>query len=328
MWLGGGLMAGPSSSRLTRSIRTLVVLAIMIGVPSAAHGQTSSPQTFDETRATVQAFVDAYNRHDINGVLATVAPQPTYWYGDCDYVWHESYGIKGKAPFIRMLRDRFAENDRLQPTQIWEGEDSNGPSPDTLGISGTRTNDPITVQGLPPQDFGAKVIMDPSTGRIGWFMGGNERDCRENDFPRSRPDPVRTRTIAQDFLDAYAAHDAGRIAQLVSSKVTYRDYDYTRCQTETVAGRSALKHWLRQRFGENDQFANTTISLPDESNPDIALLRVTRLSHSISARQLAPQATRIRLVLQRRNENFMGYFYLVARADVTPAAGPASCTSR
>jgi hypothetical protein len=306
-------------------------LALLFALPVApvvTLAQTGPPLTFAETRAVVQAFVDAYNRHDINGVLATVAPQPAYWYGDCDYVWHDTYGIKGKAAFVQMLRDRFAENDHLQVNTIEEAGLNHQLSPYTFSLSGTRTNDPITVQGLPPQYYGPKGGIDRSTHLIDAVIAADQTACQGHDFPRNEPSALRTRTITQDFLDAYAAHDTGRILQLLSSRVSYTDYSYARCQPVTLAGKPALKRWLRRRFAESDRFDSAMVSLPSPTNLDLAVVRTTRTSRSISARQLVPQATRIRLVLQRRNENFTGYFYLVARADVTPAAGPASCTSR
>jgi hypothetical protein len=296
----------------------------VLAITPAARAQSVPPVTAQQTHDMVQAFIDAYNRHDLNGVLATVDLRSAFRYGDCDYVWHESYGAIGKGAFVQDLRDRFAENDHLRVT-VFQGTDDNGPSPIEFGVTGTRTNDPIAIQGLPPQYFAAKGHVDWATGRIARFIAASQTACQQHDFPRNKPDPLRTRTIAQDFLDAYRARDTGRILQLASSKVRYTDYDYVRCQAVTVSGRAALKRLLDRRFGQNDRFTDAILTFPKPADPDIAAVRLTRLSRTIRARGLAPQLTRIALVLQRRNENFMGYFYRVARADITPVAGSATC---
>lgn len=98
----------------------------------------------DRSLAVVRAFVDAYNAHDVAGVLSTVADDIAY--ADCNYASAQATAIQGKAALEAWLRARFAEHDRLLQARIeiqGAGVAPPGPGGSLLAI---RVNDVLQAQ--------------------------------------------------------------------------------------------------------------------------------------------------------------------------------------
>jgi hypothetical protein len=123
--------------------------------------------TQERTRALVQAFIDAYNRHDIAGVLALFAP--IFQYGDCDETHHVFQYVNDYNPstghliasdvaparhaLAEWLRARFAAHDYFaQASVLVPGQ------PKVAGVTGLRVNDALRAQGrVSPLNF--KIIV-------------------------------------------------------------------------------------------------------------------------------------------------------------------------
>jgi len=90
-----------------------------------------------------RTFLDAYNAHNLPGVLATLAADIDY--GDCDYRHKVSRIMHGKGAVAAWLRARFAEHDRLLHGTISVPDGAR--MPQAVAIFGmTRSNDTLKAQ--------------------------------------------------------------------------------------------------------------------------------------------------------------------------------------
>jgi YVTN family beta-propeller protein len=140
----------------------------MLAVGSAlATGGRAWPSTLSRahSRAVIQAFVDAYNRHDVAGVLALFPVR--FLYGDCDYTHHTSSTLTNKEALAAWLRARFAEHDYFaQATVIMNGSQSYPPNdPHDGGVDVLRTSDALRVQHR-IANFGFKITLTMDGTRI------------------------------------------------------------------------------------------------------------------------------------------------------------------
>ncbi|MDB5056880.1 MAG: hypothetical protein JWO59_352 [Chloroflexi bacterium] len=140
----------------------------VLAVGSAlAIGGRAWPSTLSRahSRAVIQAFVDAYNRHDVAGVLALFPVR--FLYGDCDYTHHTSSTLMNKAALAAWLRARFAEHDFFaQATVIMNGSQSYPPNdPHDGGVDVLRTSDALRVQRR-IANFGFKITLTTDGTRI------------------------------------------------------------------------------------------------------------------------------------------------------------------
>jgi len=100
-------------------------------------------------RTLARAFLRAYNRHDVAGVLATIATDVSYT--DCG-VSQDSSGtvtLGGKAALGAWLRSRFAAGDRIEgPKLLFKSYLSEPPNdPRTIVVQGVRLTTSSTLQG-------------------------------------------------------------------------------------------------------------------------------------------------------------------------------------
>lgn len=113
-------------------------------------------------RAVLQAYFDAYNNHDIAGVLAILGDR--FQYGDCDEARHIARSFHSKVEVATWLRARFAEHDRF--TQVDLGSPDHAlNSPPAANPGFIRTNDTLRAQGR-ILVAGAKVILTQAGDRI------------------------------------------------------------------------------------------------------------------------------------------------------------------
>jgi hypothetical protein len=105
--------------------------------------------------ATVVTFLRAYNAGRLDEALAAFTDDPTY--GDCDYATARPRVVGGRAELAALLRDRFADHDRVEVDHLT----LNGP---VIGVSfARRSSDTLSgigrtggVEEVPA----AKVILD------------------------------------------------------------------------------------------------------------------------------------------------------------------------
>jgi hypothetical protein len=115
------------------------------------------------TKVVVQQFVDAYNAHDITGVLATLSKNVTY--GDCDYARHVLRLLQGKVAVKSWLQVRFTEHDRFEQVVVGARSDD----PRAGGFVARRVSDvlwPLEKRGLVPAREGFKIIVDSRGDKI------------------------------------------------------------------------------------------------------------------------------------------------------------------
>jgi ketosteroid isomerase-like protein len=110
-------------------------------------------------RALVHAFLDAYARQDVAGVLAVLTDDVVY--ADCGLPRGTVVSLSGKPAVETWIRARFAEGDRLvQPRTLLTSWLSQPPdTPTTLAVETGRSNQvlgttvqPLTVRIVPTAD--------------------------------------------------------------------------------------------------------------------------------------------------------------------------------
>lgn len=116
------------------------------------------------------AFVDAYNRHDVQGVLATL--DDTFLYGDCNPVTEQylqlGHHSDDKAELAVWLRDRFKDGEHFAVVGEAIGTPDGIPANDPLvtGLSLVRTSTVLTEAGKQPVQLNTKIILNPSGEKL------------------------------------------------------------------------------------------------------------------------------------------------------------------
>jgi len=126
------------------SLALVGIMVLASSVPHPSH-QHPTPPTASVTHSmqVTRKFLDAYNAHNLTGVLATLAADIDY--GDCDYRYKISRVMHGKGSVAIWLRARFAEHDRLLHGTISVPDGAR--LPQAVAIFGmTRTNDTLKAQ--------------------------------------------------------------------------------------------------------------------------------------------------------------------------------------
>jgi len=135
------------------------VLAIQGG---ARHAVVPAGPSETRLRTVLRAYFDAYNNHDVAGVLALLGDG--FQYGDCDDARRIVYDFRTKREVATWLRARFAERDRF--TQVDLGSPDHAlNSPPVANPGFIRTNDTLRAQGR-VRVGGAKVILTQVGDRI------------------------------------------------------------------------------------------------------------------------------------------------------------------
>jgi YVTN family beta-propeller protein len=143
---------------------TVRVLAVG---PAPAMGGRPWPPTLSSahSRAVIQAFVDAYNRHDVAGVLALFPAR--FLYGDCDYARQTVHTLTNRSTLAAWLRARFAEHDYFAQASVV----MNGPlsypanDPHSGGVDVLRTSDALRAQHG-TAGIGFKINLTPDGTHI------------------------------------------------------------------------------------------------------------------------------------------------------------------
>ncbi len=120
----------------------------------------------------VRSFVDAYNRHDLSGVLATMADRVQY--GDCDYTHGQGAAMRGINDLRNWLLGRFAEHEQFLQAQI--GVPPGNRQPPVAALSFLRTSDALQAQGR-VRESAAKIFLTPDGSRLAFVALGGGANC-------------------------------------------------------------------------------------------------------------------------------------------------------
>jgi hypothetical protein len=131
--------------------------------PSCVANRFRPAASVVHTKVVVQQFVDAYNAHDIAGVLDTLSTTVTY--GDCDYTRHVLRLFQGKVAVKSWLQARFREHDHFEQAVA----EARSGDPQAGGFAASRISDvlrPLEKRGLVPAREGFKIIVDRKGDKI------------------------------------------------------------------------------------------------------------------------------------------------------------------
>jgi YVTN family beta-propeller protein len=167
--MGAGVVAMALDGRRERAFvvggdGTVRVLAVG---PALTIGGRAWPPTLTtaHSRVVIQAFVDAYNRHDVAGVIALFPAR--FLYGDCDYARHTSSTLTSKAALAAWLRARFAEHDYFAQANVVMNGPQSYPVNDPRGggVENLRTSDALRAQHG-NANIAFKITLTPDGTRI------------------------------------------------------------------------------------------------------------------------------------------------------------------
>jgi len=256
---------------------------------SATALPTAAGASLAQSKALMQEYLDAYNRHDINGVLATFDSKLKY--GDCDYATSHLVFLTTKKQLRQWLRTVFEEQDTFQHAQII------GRDPGVVGFLSVRASSVIQALGVSSVDDNTKLRVNQHTKFFFAAIGG--RSCSSFGVASQVADPPAsvTKAVAQEFFDAYAGRNLQREAQLMLKTVKYRD-----CASETgkvisLAGRSQVKAWLRSRFHAGDVFNDIQVAAVTGRHANVATIHAQRVSRSLRQRGLPAVPVTVRVTI-------------------------------
>jgi hypothetical protein len=136
------------------------------------HAPQSAGPSVDRSLAVLRDFVDAYNTHDLQGALSTLADDIKY--GDCDDTGGITRILQSKGAVKAWLQARFAEHDRFLQTQI---DVPHGPMfPRGASITAIRINDTVQAQGR-LKWVGIKIGLTSDGGHLELVGMGGGPDC-------------------------------------------------------------------------------------------------------------------------------------------------------
>jgi len=258
--------------------------------PSATALPTASGgASLARSEALVQDFVDAYNRHDINGVLATFDSKLKYF--DCDYATSHLVFLTTKKQLRQWLRTVFEEQDTFQHAQPL------GRNPGVVGFHSVRASSVIRALGVSSIEDDPKLRVNQHTKLFYAAMGG--RSCSSFGDASQVADPPAsvTKAVVQGFFDAYAGRDLQREAQLMLTTVKYRDCASGTGKAVSLAGGSQVKAWLRSRFHAGDAFNDIQAAGVTGRHANVATIHAQRVSRSLRQRGLPAAPVTVRVTI-------------------------------
>jgi len=241
------------------------------------------------SEALVQDFIDAYNRHDINGVLATFDSKLKYY--DCDYATSHVVLLTTKQQLRQWLRTVFEERDTFQHAQPM------GRNPEEVGFLSVRASSVIRALGVSSIDAKPKFRVNANVKFVYVAMGG--RSCSSFGDASQVADPPAsvTKAVVQGFFDAYAGRNLQREAQLMLKTVKYRDCASGTGQAVSLAGGSQVKAWLRSRFHAGDAFNDIQVAAVTGKHANVATVHAQRVSRSLRQRGLPAAPVTVRVTI-------------------------------
>ena len=155
---------GEQTSNTITQIPIVDISATLIALPLGSNVETS--------RIVLQAFFDAYNRHDIEGVLMTLAK--TFAYSDCDVVARHMFVFETKEDLAMWLEMKFSEGDHIIVGKMIiapaEGSPPNEPRSTAVEVFRTSTI-------LKEKEGLFKIILNEEGNRIQYLNAYGNVDC-------------------------------------------------------------------------------------------------------------------------------------------------------
>lgn len=260
--------------------------------------------------ALVQNFLDAYNRHDINGVLATFDSKLKYY--DCDYAMSHVVLLTTKQQLRQRLRTVFEEQDTFQHAQPM------GRNPEEVGFLSVRASSVIRALGVSSVDDDPKLRVNQHTKFFFAAVGG--RSCSSFGDASQVADPPSsvTKAVVQGFFDAYAGRNLQREAQLMLKTVKYRDCASGTGKAVSLAGGSQVKVWLRSRFHAGDAFNDIQVAGVTGRHANVATIHAQRVSRSLRQRVLPAAPVTVRVTVSHIHQE------RTSGVSVTSSSAPCS----
>jgi hypothetical protein len=129
--------------------------------------------TYKHTRAVVEAFIHAYNNHDLRTAMSLLVP--TARYSDCDWVHHTLRIAVGHNDVQRMFQREFADNQRI----LWPTITTANPQQRYVaGLDFLQTSQSMQRHGFAPHASGYKIVLESADyKRIDHMAGEGANGC-------------------------------------------------------------------------------------------------------------------------------------------------------
>jgi hypothetical protein len=240
-------------SRVIRSLALLMVVSMPRTDTVFAAGN-APPDLKTAVAATYQRFLEAYNRHDIAGVLSTLSfsdQQFPFNYHDCNYMSGASPTLTSEAGIRAWLRDRFAENDRFADIQIGQAGDDVA-----IGMTATRVNDVLWARKRPVTLTGTKSFTISDGTKFYKLL----LDAMCDKVPRLvTASAEKSRGTVEAFVDAVSASDAPYVERLLGRSVRYDGCDASGTRRVHRAGKVQTMAWVRTLMREGWRYTVTSL---------------------------------------------------------------------
>lgn len=130
----------------------------------------------ERSRIVLQAFFHAYNRHDLDGVLAMLVDAPVY--GDCDFTNRRMHVFETKDDLQVWLKARFAEDDQFIVQEMIIGPSMGSPpnDPRSTAVEVLRTNTTLEAIGHQKRSL-FKIVLNNEGNRINFINTYGNIDC-------------------------------------------------------------------------------------------------------------------------------------------------------
>ena len=155
--------------------QALTVIAPTLDVVGTLSSLPSSPSV-ESSRVILRSFLGAYNRHDVMGVLATLAE--TFVYGDCDFAARRMHVFETTEGLTTWLQAKFAQQDRFRVDEILIAPAEGSPANDSrnTAVSLLRTSTSLHASDQPrPSLF--KIVLNAEGNRIQYVNMYGNVDC-------------------------------------------------------------------------------------------------------------------------------------------------------
>jgi hypothetical protein len=241
---------------MTSVVRTVALLTVVttprVDTAFGATQRATPPQLKAVVAATFQRFLDAYSRHDIAGVLSTLAfsdPRLKFNYHDCDYTGVPGSRVTSEAGMRSWLRDRFAENDRFTDIQV--GQDGDDLA---IGMGATRVNDILWARKRSVA-LGSKSAAIPDGTK---FYKVVLETCDK--VPRLvTASAEKSRATVEAFVDAVSANDPAYVERLLGRSVQYDGCDTSGTRRVHRSGKVQTMARIRTLMREGWQYTVTSL---------------------------------------------------------------------
>lgn len=135
-----------------------------------------SNPNIQSSQIVLRAFFETYNRHDLVGVLATLAE--TFAYGDCDFAERHMLVFEKERDLATWLQARFADEEQFQVIEMIiappEGSPPNDPR--LAAVKVFRTSKTLKVLNTERESF-FKVVLSVEGNRIQYLNTYGNVDC-------------------------------------------------------------------------------------------------------------------------------------------------------